>query len=262
MERTWRRLLIVVRACRFVRGAGGLWNGVWEFKGTPQPPVLCVMSNIRHGACWCITAYPRVRREPCTPAATRSISNEPPRRRRDVDVTAPAARRPGGSLPRGPRRARPGRCLSASRAARGRTVQARRRGAGLRLACATSCALEWTILGSHHPEHAPTRSVLRPIHVMIRVVIMTWIGSDPTVQLRTGGRRVGASGVAPSAYRKRNSDRDGEPATHRRPAPRAPTDMVRLDAPPQLPSPATCSPPFTAKAQRPEQAGGAGASSM
>ena len=88
MERTWRRLLIVVRACRFVRGAGGLWNGVWEFKGTPQPPVLCVMSNIRHGACWCITAYPRVRREPCTPAATRSISNEPPRRRRDVDVTA------------------------------------------------------------------------------------------------------------------------------------------------------------------------------
>ena len=101
MERTWRRLLIVVRACRFVRGAGGLWNGVWEFKGTPQPPVLCVMSNIRHGACWCITAYPRVRREPCTPAATRSISNEPPRRRRDVDVTAPAARRPGGSLPRG-----------------------------------------------------------------------------------------------------------------------------------------------------------------
>lgn len=260
MERTWRRLLIVVRACRFVRGAGGLWNGVWEFKGTPQPPVLCVMSNIRHGACWCITAYPRVRREPCTPAATRSISNEPPRRRRDVDVTprpppaAPAARcreaRSPGALPLG---------VSRGAGAYGSGTPAGRRVA---TCVCDSCALEWTILGSHHPEHAPTRSVLRPIHVMIRVVIMTWIGSDPTVQLRTGGRRVGASGVAPSAYRKRNSDRDGEPATHRRPAPRAPTDMVRLDAPPQLPSPATCSPPFTAKAQRPEQAGGAGASSM
>lgn len=192
------------------------------------------------------------------------FQTSPRRRRRDVDVT-PRPRRPPPRRLAAARRARPGRCLSASRAARGRTVQARRRGAGLRLACATHA--RWngrlrTILGSHHPEHAPTRSVLRPIHVMIRVVIMTWIGSDPTVQLRTGGRRVGASGVAPSAYRKRNSDRDGEPATHRRPAPRAPTDMVRLDAPPQLPSPATCSPPFTAKAQRPEQAGGAGASSM
>lgn len=175
-------------------------------------------------------------------------------------VTAPAARRPGGSLPRG----------ALARGAASRRL-ARRGGVRFRHAGgAQGCDLRVRLMRVGGMDdfrippsrHATTRSVLRPIHAMIRVVIMTWIGSDPTVQLRTGGGRVGASGVAPSAYRKRNSDRDGEPATHRRPAPRAPTDMVRLDAPPQLPSPATCSPPFTAKAQRPEQAGGAGASSM